>query len=258
MRKRKTKVIGTIAAAVLVFLLFGSLLTRKPVDDPQSNGHPLSYWIETYGAQWYDTDTGIASDTPELEDATNAISQLGTNALPLLLKWLPYDSPFWARPLHWIPSALGGEKLVARVEQNTIVRGAMASACFRLLGTNAEPAIPALTVMMRDTSRPIVATRAIFALGSIGKPTFPLLTQALSDIHQPEREHIINAIAVYMPRAVGTSACLPSLLAGLTDSDPSVRRRATNALNFLAPQTITNLGARAALAPSEATNASPK
>jgi hypothetical protein len=238
MRKRKVIVLATLALAAVVFLLLNT-----DEREPKYNGHSLSYWVNIFGDQWYNF--LFASVDPRFAEATNAVSHIGTNALPYLLKWIRYEQPSWRskliRQVRQLPSSyLPKDKLSNFIEGNNNRKAYYAASSFRILGTNALPALPELTAMMRDTTSPNTALRAAFALSALGPSAFPILTNALADPKQPNRQTLVFAIYASMPKVVGTNACLPPLVAALTDSNPLVRDAATGALTHLAPEAITN------------------
>src|SRR5258707_2281 len=69
-------------------LALGALLmpaSLLAVDEPQSHGHPLSYWIE------HSMSRGTDQERETAKEAEIAIREMGTNAVPALLVWLRYE-----------------------------------------------------------------------------------------------------------------------------------------------------------------------
>jgi HEAT repeat protein len=117
-----------------------------------------------------------------------------------------------------------------------------AALTFSELGTNAACAIPALQVLIKDSTRPRTAGRAISVLSNLGSPARDALLGALSDTNHPYRDLIVTYSAVFMSLApdTGTNAILPHLQAVLDDPDPAVRLAASRQLNRLSPKPPTN------------------
>ena len=92
---------------------------------------------------------------------------------------------------------------------------------FGILGTNAALAIPALTTMMRDTTRPATAKLSIMALSRLGAPAFPEMAAAVADTNYVFRDRVAHSI-IYMVSDVGTNACLALLTSLTNDPNPVV------------------------------------
>src|SRR4051812_1263402 len=87
--RRRTAILLIVPAIVALVLL----LPSKSQKEPHYSEHSLSYWLNAYGAQWYGPIPNPF--TPEFDTATNALAQIGTNAVPFLLKWMSYERPSW-------------------------------------------------------------------------------------------------------------------------------------------------------------------
>ena len=70
---------GVLAAALAVCL-------RSP--EPEYRGRRLSQWVEGYN--W---SSDVARYTTK--ERQEAMRQMGTNAIPYLLKWIRYETPHW-------------------------------------------------------------------------------------------------------------------------------------------------------------------
>src|SRR6516165_9242086 len=85
-RKRLLLTLGfTVLALVLLFAL-----TRT--HEPTAHGKPLSYWVEIYSGPVI---ARPATAPQARAEAEAAIKQIGTNAIPFLLKWMDYELPQW-------------------------------------------------------------------------------------------------------------------------------------------------------------------
>jgi HEAT repeat protein len=212
---------------------------------PQYKGKPLSYWVlRGLPTSWRDTQDA---------DAEEAVTKIGTNGLHFLLKWLHYEHPAWTDTLaRHTPDAL--ERLVRPLTQPRAELLAYASAhAFYLLGTNAVSAVTDLTALMRDTSAPETADRAIQALGWIGTNSLPALLAAVQDPQYPLRWSAVTAIASIPATAGASSITGPILINCLADTKhPRIPATAANWLrrNLYAPDIAVPALARALSNPS--------
>src|SRR5271169_5495899 len=85
--KRGRRVLLILLACGLVVVLFVLVWPRER--EPEYKGRPLSKWIASYTAKYPD------ESSPEYREAAEAVRQIGTNAIPCLLKWLTHENPTW-------------------------------------------------------------------------------------------------------------------------------------------------------------------
>lgn len=212
---------------------------EKP--QPRFAGKSLSQWLELYRRP--ERNGGVVTE------AELAVRQIGTNALPLLCEWIRYDLPAWRRGLLRLATRPVEGKTLDEgkvVYGQSLIKGKssrlsdLAELGFIILNTNAAPAVLELETLMKDNRNLGVAVRAIYALGAIGGPAIPALTNALADIKQANRSTIIEAIygveidSHYYQGDAYTGSSLPALTRSLNDSDKEVRRQAKVALYNLA------------------------
>jgi hypothetical protein len=151
--------------------------------EPRYNGHTLQNLLReaTYrhvmrpatpgynNAGWY------ADPAPQ-----DAVRQIGTNALPQLIRMISYEpDPLRLKLLQFakearqtrirrlIPASFATDQRAA--DADLAVKG------FRLLGAIASPAVPELERLAGSPQCSDVANRAIDALGEIGQPALPAL-----------------------------------------------------------------------------------
>jgi hypothetical protein len=194
-----------------------SSVTRD--NEPHYQGRSLSEWLNAHysAPPWrYSTEPG------------DAIREIGTNAIPYLLKWIRYHPSAFQKTARskLAPSLLQtrlGRYLSGISAEDRAVRAVIG---FSFLDTNAIPAIPHLVAIMRDTTRLEAARSSIGALSLIGTPALPALAAAFSDTNYPLRSEILP----YLPYFDGTNSFSSYLKAALVDPDPQVRSAATNAL----------------------------
>lgn len=231
MQKRR-RVFTLLALAVLLTVAYFVL---KPIDEPKYQGRSLSEWLAIYRSDVY------LQQTPEFEEARQAVLNIGTNALPYLLKWIRYEPPAWRETLRRnLPSRIWDNDTFQKwIKGPTGERASHANAAFGILGTNALAALPELEALMKDNAAPRTASRAMSALASLGRSSLPIFETALADSNQTNRYRIIYNIRL-MAWAEGTNTCLPLLLQALTNDDRMVRTATTNVLTQLAPEMLTN------------------
>lgn len=176
-------------------------------------------------------------DSAERTVAAAAIRAIGTNAVPCLLEWSRNETPGWHRNLaRVLPRRIGNSRLARATVYRGYHRAEAARFGFLLLGTNTVGAIPELSSMMMDPSRPETATRAIEVLSCLGPEGFRVLARALADTKQPFRGTIATCIAFNSAHYLGTNTCLAPLRAAMDDPDPTLRAGASNLVTRLTPR----------------------
>lgn len=117
-------------------------------EEPVYHGKNLSQWMNIYCRPMHQGD--------KLE-AEEAVRQIGTNAIPWLLKWIGKHPPVWSRAVgdfrtSWNPANRVINALQKRALQISQKRWDAAFA-FRILGPSASNAVPALANML-DADNP--------------------------------------------------------------------------------------------------------
>ena len=146
--------------------------------EPRFQGRTLSEWVDATGR-----------NDAEGENAEAALSAIGTNALPTLVKWISRHNAYrrWRlRLASAFPRSARSTPLVMSLsgmtDANNVFRAVNA---FGLLGTNAAPAIPALVALSKDPKYPNTAFYAINALSLLGPPAYLDMVAALDDTNRP-------------------------------------------------------------------------
>ena len=202
MNPRSRNIIAFLIVAVIAVCAWLALGSREPRYD----GRKLSDWLDQYGR----LDSG---STPDYEAAT-AIRSIGTNAIPLLLKYLSVNN-----------SALR-KQIVQFAEKQEVFKVNIPSANayheaaiggFHALGVLGKPAIPSLVALLNDTNS---GPSAVRCLCFIGEDAVGVLIQGLNNTNSEVRRVCASGLG-----EVGTNrpAALPALLATLNDPDPGVR-----------------------------------
>jgi hypothetical protein len=222
---KRRKRVAIILLAVIGGVIAYAMLHQE--DEPEYLGRRLSEWLDP------DQNGMNGADSNRDEAiARTAVRNIGTNALPYLLKWIDYEPPAWRKSLR---RTLNRTMWQGLSEGGAARRAYITEWGFAFLGTNAASAIPALEAMMKDSKKPERSSRAIYVLGCIGEPAIPLLKAALADSNQPDRPEIVSAFRLIVLNQ-GTNVCLPILIEALKHPDPSVRKRAEIVLFDLAPK----------------------
>src|SRR5436853_175531 len=206
MRKRRVYLLillGVVVAGALV-AVFAS---RKR--EPEYGGRKLSEWVMAYSR------SSTLNPSRENHEAAEAIRQIGSNALPYLLKWMRYEAPVWktkvldfanvALPVKWHVIDQREMRLYASIR------------AFRALGAAASDAIPTLNEMMIGRISIEDPCFAVEALGNLGSTGLRQLQVVLTN-----REKWVVAprpYIVYVLARQGTNArsALPALQFLLTD-----------------------------------------
>ena len=85
-----------------------------------------------------------------------------------------------------------------------------------------------------------IKAEVTLALGSLGPQALPYLTNELAATNSRHRVSVLESIAKLSLHGTPTNACLIPLLSATTDTDPRVRRAATNYIQRLAPEALAN------------------
>ena len=151
-----------LIAVIATFSIGGALWITVPTE-PEYAGLRLSEWLDQL-------DRGGKSQG----DATTAIRQIGTNALPRLLKLLQAQDGWRKRQFIRL---LRKQTLVSISVRDEKDKWRLASLGFRALGPAARPAIPELVKLL---DKPQHASRAVSALQQIGASAVDALISALA------------------------------------------------------------------------------
>ena len=204
--KRRTIIITvllciSLAAAVIAVFHRG--------DEPCYEGKRLSQWLEIY-------DKNSSGGAVEYTNAFEAVWTIGTNALPLYLKWIQYEESPWRKQVRrYLPRPM--KRFVNdRAKEN---RQHYAHLGFYILRTNATAAIPELIVMMKDYQKSRTSAHAIHSLVSLGESTVPALESAMIDPNQDNRIMIFGDVGAMVYWNDTTNEYYLSLLQRLLTND---------------------------------------
>jgi HEAT repeat protein len=182
-------------------------------DEPGYNGKQLGEWLET-------RIEGGGDFTPA---AKEAIHQMGTKAIPALLKRLTYQRP----PYCFSPFQININ----------------AATGFIALGEQAKPALPELWTLMDNTNKETALTAMIATCGT-GSNAMPFLIKGLTN----QFAEVRNQAANLLTEGIGDKfpeqrkRAIPLFVKLLNDSDDDVRGNATNQLKEIDPATAVKFG----------------
>jgi hypothetical protein len=226
--------------------------------EPSCDGQSLSHWL-----------VALTDNSPEgdPERAEEAIRQIGTNAIPLLVRYGSYTPQPWRSAAVAAISAVG--KWLGRPWgepwNRSQARGEGALMALGILGPKAASAIPELTQLMNSPNDFERAKNATFALGHLGGESLPPLMTVLTNTQSPMRNFAALSLSLLgtnarpaVPILIGylratnmLAACaatslgmlrqepqlvVQALISALLDSRPEVRCAAAHALEQFGDQ----------------------
>jgi hypothetical protein len=157
-----------------------------------------------------------------------AIREMGTNALPWLLKWLVYEPPKWEAKYGYKvrsavdrlprPLSIAGICLIGKEE---LPLNRIALQGFDIIGTNAAPAVPSLVRLLSHHPKADVYNRAMHALRMTGPAGVPPLMSMLADTRYPSEVRFTAACAIGWMEWNSVPA-IWLLIQSLEDKDPWV------------------------------------
>jgi hypothetical protein len=207
-----------IAAVALWLSLRDTYLRRK--------GRTLESWMRSYAS------TSTENDL----EAEQAIRSIGTNAFPILLRWIREPEPkrpdWHYRIAECLPRPLRPEWAN---EHYYMSRPTLSAYAFRAFGTQACTVIPELLVIAANTTNREVAVTVYQALAYMGSNGIPSLLTVLGDHSHSHRGFVATVFALHSEDlGPHTNLVVTELIARL--ADPSVGHYAASALGRLKTQ----------------------
>lgn len=188
-------------------------------NEPSYEGKPLGEWLKMYDRE------GRLS-----ENAKSALQEMGTNAIPALLKRLSYREP----PFNLPPSRVNPRSQI----NMEAVRGLI------MLGEQAKPALPQLESLM-DAQDGTTALFAMIAASGTGADAIPCFTKGLTNRFGSVRGEAANSLGSFHTRfPQQCQAALPLLRRLLNDTDENVRMNAALVCKEMGAQTAADTGVK--------------
>ncbi|MDB6122230.1 MAG: repeat protein [Pedosphaera sp.] len=264
MRNRSRAVIALLLVVIATGLIWLVLHGREPV----YQGKSLTAWCDQYGSNHWSANQTIG------KEAETAIRNIGTNALPFLMKMMSaQESALKIKLLTHIPKSwrtrlhLPGVNDYKHELAERRRRGAHGLVA---LGAVAEPTVPALIAQLQDKEPDVryVAVFALRSLGPIAKDALPALITCLNDPEftvkddavlglgtlEPKPEQVVPALIDFLQKnsknvilcqdamtSLGifrekAKPAVPVLIEFLDNEQASIRSDATNALKLIDPE----------------------
>ena len=205
--------------------------------EPRYRGLTVTEYSEIYDRIWHGELT-----RPGLQETGDAFYQMGSNAVPYLLKWIQYRRPQWEenllKTLDQTPPPFRGlatnftarrRSLMAKLER----RRTAGSWGFERIGSNAATAIPELERLALDPGAANTAAMATTALRSIGRPALPSLCRVASNPQAPVRFEALSAIGQL---GAEPSRLAPVLLVCLQDTNQALLELACTLITNSRPE----------------------
>lgn len=228
MKRRRN--IGLLLLGVCAAAVVWAIWRRER--EPSYQGRTLSEWITSYDSH------------PRNQEAAEAIRQIGTNALPSLLKWIQYEEADWRAGLvNWLDGWPNGAKdnfLSRLIEGEAGARARCAVMGFEALGDKAWPAVPDLARIVYQAKSGRTGQNAKYVLANLPGDTVLLLAEGLTDKSADTRASIASYLSDLMvfPKEsfLHPSPAVPLLVKAMNDGDPRVVTAAATSLGRLALQ----------------------
>jgi HEAT repeat protein len=181
--------------------------TNAADEEPYYKGRKLTEWTR-------DIDPHVAVALGYEPPEWIAITCMGTNAIPTLLRWMAEKDPPEPQKPNLAPCY-------------TIVRSERAKLAFHILGETARPAIPELTRLALTTRDPERADRCIDALAYIGPTSLPSFIQIMTNGSYRAQFSAVESLP-----AVGAdyTPAMPALIKCLTGKHEDLGSRAAQTL----------------------------
>lgn len=172
----RTRIVTLLGMGLLIGLACYLALCQREPPEPQYAGQKLSEWLAEYCEAGFEGPIG----NPRQRKAEQAVHQIGTNAIPALLRWIGFEE---TRRWGWLERArrflstgqIRGEPGHRFTKRETLHGYALTA--FAILGREAEGAVPELSRMighpkgfhpMYDVKLDVM--RALFHTGEAGLP----------------------------------------------------------------------------------------
>jgi hypothetical protein len=223
--KRGKRALQILAACGLIGLLAVALWPGKK--EPEYKGKKLSEWAEIYEDSFrpMDADGDPPAVSKARTEAIEAAHCMRDQILPRALRMIVLQKPAWKDRVEnfmemklnvrtWCPLWVWRPFYGDRSEDNQVY--------FMMLGSDASPAVPELTRIMKHAEAGRIRERAMFALACIGKEGLGPLLEVVADPKNPDRRRAAYAILDMKRWGTEPSEAVPVLVKSLDDPDVDV------------------------------------
>jgi HEAT repeat protein len=223
MTARKKILVSLAPLTVLGGVLWELWCSRIP--DPIYEGKPLSYWLSTYKT--------ASSIPPSTVKADLAVRHAGTNAIPLLLRFLSaHDSVFKLKMMNWAAK----QHFIRFPFDYARNRRFQAECGFQALGSDGSNAVPELIRIHEMTSSQdgrYIIIETFGWIGSGAEQAVPLVFQAATNSDTILRSLAIRTLGQMRVQPVKS---VPVLTGALKDPSPWLSPLAVKGLGNFGPQ----------------------
>ena len=143
-----------------------------------------------------------------------AISRIGTNALPSLVKWIAYSAPKRHLRLFGMNIPLPSRERRAELAQGSFI-------ALRSLGVRAAPALPDLVYLLKGTNID-VAERALSSIDGIGMAGVPALLDYVTNRHAYSCSSALPPVGAMRNLGTNGAFVVPVLTECLKSSDSEI------------------------------------
>src|SRR5436190_223801 len=215
-----------LLVALLVVVVGGIILLFLRSREPLYQAKPLSYWLAAYDSGNYNLSHPKGPPPPTRDQAAEAVRQMGTQALPILLRMLQkpnskLEEKFWSisQKQHFIK--------ISYTVPNRHFKGVDALIA---LGSSASNAVPALIVIFDKNPAPFPQQAVPDIIGWIGpaaREAIPAMLRGTTHTNEVVRN---NAIAALGKIHAEPTLVVSGLIKCLSDSNSRVRAHAAYTL----------------------------
>jgi hypothetical protein len=222
---RKIIRIGLVLLLVAILGALAWAVLQRPEPEPVYKGKPLSYWLDGFGGGG--NSGSSATLAPTYNEAHTALGQVGTNAIPFLLRQLRKGNSVLKEKCY---SLLQRQQFI-KIQLTPPYRHSM-QAFFGLseLREKAGSAVPQLIAIYdrhADIVQREIITAVLASLGPAAKEAVPVLLRGLTDTDELVRNNSAYALGQVHadPKLVA-----PALIKCLHDPCSHVRAKAADSL----------------------------
>jgi hypothetical protein len=216
-----------ILPVLLLIAVLGTIswLVLRPYDpEPIYKGKPLTYWLDGFLPR------ANSADPPSQDEAEEAVQQIGTNAIPTLLRMLrAKDSEFKLKLIQLTQK----QHLINIKWRMAETQRYEALIAFTYLGPQGQSAVPDLIQIDRESrSDPKNDYRSLFdmvfaSMGPAAAAAVPLLVQDTADPNYLIRWSVVQTLGKIH---ANSNLSVPALAKSLRDPVADVRRDAAHSL----------------------------
>src|SRR3954463_12818626 len=231
--RKRSAVLIVFGLAIVSVVIFSQL---RGVHEPVFEGRKLTSWLERHVPS---SSADPPYNSPGWHKAEAALRQIGTNAIPTLLKMIEAkDPPPWMlNMMQW------GERhrVIRRRYRWANERNEEAEYAFSVLKTNGAQAVPELIRIYQRNASPSSQRCAALALGHFGHAAEAAVPVLIRNFGHTDRQVRFYAVSAVMSIGGKAELVVPALTGALKDSSVDVRWNAMEGLERYGRPVVSNL-----------------